>query len=1762
MKRTLAVVLIICSFGVPQVSAYNDVTTHPALTDLIVDYYNATHPGTEITAEEREWIVRGSTKEDEVPRWVNHFYDPVSGEGWTAENAGSLDPDTMMRLSKLASFNTPLPAKGWVRNEEAQKEYEWYGGNHTWQRAISSVVDGDAKAGYESLGYVLHILEDMAVPDHTRNDTHANTSVTEGDGSPYEDYAQRWTRETIKERRIVEFLLGEGAQAPAMRSIEDHIHDLATYSNTYFVSKDTIDNEKYKLPDINNIKCLQNTCFSNDEKGESFPLCHKIDVRMGRYGVSERYVLEDEEPYTPVFDAYFDRLARQAVLHGADVIRLFKEKVEEEKVNREYVIYEVSDFSWMRGQNISLYALVNSIGGAFSSGWDWTKASLSSFSDRVARAWGSMKSGIGSDDEVLRQVVDTRERANALNALESTFGSILGGSVHPSPTSPLVSVDVQGAAVEDPKEPAPNSIYTSTASTVAVEEIAQEEKTSQKQECPFEVQGKTFTWKVVINEVAWMGTQESASDEWIELANVSKEAVDISGWQLVDAKEQIRVIFKGGTVIPAGGFFLLERTDDATVPSVKADLIYKGTLSNSEEGLRLFDASCRMMDEALAAPDWLAGDAKTKRTMERGSRGLYGENPWHASTDPGGTPGRMNSGGVPSSTQNTAGSVMLTSSASTGSSGGVPRTGPLVDVTITEIMYDAVGPDEGYEWVEIRNEGAESFSLDVLSLAEGGVKHRISCPSPCMLALGAYGVIAADENMFRSGHPNFNAVIGKSSFSLHNTAETVSFFSGSSPRAEVPYEYTQGANGNGESLQFFGVDGWSAEPPTPGAANVRATEDTPTDEDPDAEVPEDEQEAAEIPLIRILISEVQIAGIAAHDEFLELYNPNDTAVSLSGWALRKRVPGGESATTLMSSQAFMDAAVSVPAHGYFLIAHADEYDLGVLPDMRFSSASYSLTAGNSIYIIDPYGRVVDTLGYGEGATEYETAPYPEDPMASTSIARRLAGGSPVDTDNNEEDFIALSCPTPTNASGGARAACDIEEEPEGPSGPAEDEGITEEDEEGDEEDASSPLPVETEEPRMPVISEVLFDAEGSDAGKEFIELYAPGASLDMTGWSLAYEKDGEAEVLVRLGASEGDGVHIAEHGYFLIGLNSYSEEHFDVQADAVRSATLPNSGPVTVKLFDDAGELVDEVIYPLADVLAGQSIERKAYKEGMCLSPLEGEGEFLGNGCDTGSADDLVVRGTPRPQSSANLSEPREKPDISEWSVSFDIGTVERIFSFPIITGATYTVLDEEGALVYEGTDIGPRTRIFEIGEERTFSAIATDRDGLSSDIVAKSIMTPSLFTDLSWSSMPEESRYEAPLALSFSFNEYPFVPRAGLSSLSSGDSALDHTAVVFYLNEDAPLREVLGDTPHTELGAGVLMPEYLWCYSFNENYSLVLPGEHAYARQLTGECGYNASMYMNPYYADGDMIFTLPAHAGTGETVFDADDHVTVAFYAMQQNKYHPEGPLFRLIAVDRTHYGFSTEPSFDAPSVPEISLSFAEDRSEVIVGASGSLDADTQDVHIEYIASTDNGVTWSDGFTGTYAFSASPGETYRVHVKACDDMGVCSGSAEEEITTPDTPAPFGITNVHWKNDGGTARLSFDHGTYPYGDGLIVFAAYINADAPESGSIYTLGDTGALTLVPPRQCYGDTARGHALFSSLTNETDVCSARWLANGVAEGMYLPVLAPGAGNISFTLPGDPATWTADDILTFGFYTMDLWGNLTLHARDTHRYHYEEQ
>jgi len=215
---------------------------------------------------------------------------------------------------------------------------------------------------------------------------------------------------------------------------------------------------------------------------------------------------------------------------------------------------------------------------------------------------------------------------------------------------------------------------------------------------PFVVKGE-----IRINEIAWMGTENSPNDEWIEL--YSDQQIDLTGWTLEAMDETPSINLEG--IISANGYFLLERSDDNSVPDLAADQIYTSALKNSGEYLKLKDNNGSIIDEINASDRWLAGDNFTKQTMERIANG------WQTSLNPGGTPKAPNSSGAVSNKPKglEKESKSEPKSSDSGDQTNNKNTSYSEKIIISEFIPNPVGKDAEEEWIEIYNNSEQVVDI-------------------------------------------------------------------------------------------------------------------------------------------------------------------------------------------------------------------------------------------------------------------------------------------------------------------------------------------------------------------------------------------------------------------------------------------------------------------------------------------------------------------------------------------------------------------------------------------------------------------------------------------------------------------------------------------------------------------------------------------------------------------------------------------------------------------------------------------------------------------------------------------------------------------------------------------------------------------------------------------------------------------------------------------------------------------------------------------
>jgi len=220
---------------------------------------------------------------------------------------------------------------------------------------------------------------------------------------------------------------------------------------------------------------------------------------------------------------------------------------------------------------------------------------------------------------------------------------------------------------------------------------------------------------VVINEICWMGNKNSANDEWIELYNNTEITIDLTGWKIISKNGTPEINLEGK--INQKGFFLLERTDENSVPEIKANLLYKGALENKGEFLQLIDEKENIIDELDCSQGWFEGKNESKKTMERINQKIKGsdKNNWQTSKQSFGTPMAENI--LYQETKEVKGDIQTESE----------KISYSLNVKINEIMPSPDGPDVEQEFIELFNQ--ENIDLNIsewyLKDTEGATKKFI-----------------------------------------------------------------------------------------------------------------------------------------------------------------------------------------------------------------------------------------------------------------------------------------------------------------------------------------------------------------------------------------------------------------------------------------------------------------------------------------------------------------------------------------------------------------------------------------------------------------------------------------------------------------------------------------------------------------------------------------------------------------------------------------------------------------------------------------------------------------------------------------------------------------------------------------------------------------------------------------------------------------------------------------------------------------------------
>ncbi|MCX7616137.1 MAG: lamin tail domain-containing protein [Patescibacteria group bacterium] len=1078
-----------------------EIETHTYLTKEIVNFYNQNNPQNKIDEELIPFLIDGSRKEDEPPRWLNHFYDPIHNRGlfikgieypsskiW-AQSESLQNSPTYKITATIASILTAIQQKkiSALSTESA----------FIWKKALKQWIQGNKEEAMFTLGHILHLVEDLSVPDHARNDHHLR-------GSPYEEYALG--KEITKRPQL--------NKIPSFEKLETYFDKLAKYSNENFFSKDAIGIQtSYQKPQSE---------ITSEESGEIFILMYDKDGGWYRialyksppnrfgYAITNKNNLSLVDKNKKIMNDYWSLLSVKAVEYGAGVIDLFFKEVEKNKNNPEFTQKEKGVLAYIYEIANQIINKVKKITSRENSFQEVAVIPIENTINQDEKAEGqpsqktpSLPTNKSKEDKLdslslnqeknpnitipskeetflVSRVIDgdtivlennqvvrylgidapefsEEEKSECLGkeARDFNVSLVLGKKVflkknttssqdkdnfgrllryvylESSPSKSINQMIIEAGLAysynfnhphdledvfEDVEKGARQNQKGIWSPNKCLEKENQVQKeqdeknltllTSQKKSCSFSTTQSPQRQSLIFNEIAWMGTTQSASDEWIEIKNISSQPINLSGWQIVDKNEEIKINLKEAatkTLLP-GKFLLLERTDDNSVPAVSADLIYTGSLANSGEDLRLFDPNCNLADEVLASPSWPAGDNSSKRTMERNQSNLA----WHTSSVVGGTPRQENSSPYQQEVIRGGGSSQQSES---------NQTQTIRDILINEIMYNPSGSDTDREWIEIYNAGSETVKVTDLKLNENDTNHRIEFSQGLEnLIPGQYAVIADNPQKFLEDFPNFNGNLFDSSFSLGNDGEIIRITYQENIIDQYQYSSNTGANGNGKSLQK--IEGiWQEANPTPGQPNQK----------------EINQVNPVVPANHLVISEIQVRGENPEDEFIEIYNPTSETISLAGYSIQYL--SGQAMTFENISKKNFEDNYQISPLGFFLLANSQS-KFASQADLTFSFSLSGTSKGGGIFLVKSKEKITsindpnieDAFFYGSpiiGENSFSSLT-----ESNQSFERKVVlqgrclfaqeegefGGNNCDTDNSSKDFYIRTQALPQNTS--------------------------------------------------------------------------------------------------------------------------------------------------------------------------------------------------------------------------------------------------------------------------------------------------------------------------------------------------------------------------------------------------------------------------------------------------------------------------------------------------------------------------------------------------------------------------------------------------------------------------------------------------------------------------------------------------------------------------------------------------------------------------
>ncbi|MDM8536586.1 hypothetical protein QUF70_07530 [Desulfobacterales bacterium HSG17] len=196
MKRySISILMTILSLLLIKDSwAYDDIKTHPSLTQIavqshsnlnqILDGHLGINDGLLQIYKGKtviELLEAGSKEEDRNARALNHFYNPlfdIYGREAALDNllfnSDISNPEWALNISLTDWVPPEECTEGDHLKDNDHNDYSWTMARNSFYDALTTKDPAEREQHFYNLffrlGHVLHMIQDMAVPAHTRND--------------------------------------------------------------------------------------------------------------------------------------------------------------------------------------------------------------------------------------------------------------------------------------------------------------------------------------------------------------------------------------------------------------------------------------------------------------------------------------------------------------------------------------------------------------------------------------------------------------------------------------------------------------------------------------------------------------------------------------------------------------------------------------------------------------------------------------------------------------------------------------------------------------------------------------------------------------------------------------------------------------------------------------------------------------------------------------------------------------------------------------------------------------------------------------------------------------------------------------------------------------------------------------------------------------------------------------------------------------------------------------------------------------------------------------------------------------------------------------------------------------------------------------------------------------------------------------------------------------------------------------------------------